>query len=71
MSKTMKNEKMYTLVLTESELELIYDQLNIVELFDSSDENVELSDSISTKIHNLTTDENISIQIDDISHLNE
>jgi Trp operon repressor len=49
-----KNEKMYTLVLTESELELIYDQLNIVELFDSSDENVELSDSISTKIHNLT-----------------
>ena len=44
------NEKLYTLVLTEAELELIYDQLNIVELYDDSEENLELCDSINDKV---------------------
>ena len=42
--------KTITLVLTESELELIYDQLNIVELFDDSEENLELLTSINDKM---------------------
>jgi hypothetical protein len=41
---------MYTLVLTEAELELIYDQLNIVELYDDTEENVTLCDSINDKV---------------------
>ena len=45
-----ENQKMYTLVLTEAELELIYDQLNIVELYDDSEENLELCDSINDKV---------------------
>ena len=47
-------EKMYTLVLTAKELELIYDQLNIVELFDDSDENLELLSSINDKVYKAT-----------------
>ena len=43
---------MYTLVLTEAELELIYDQLNIVELYDDSEENLELCSSINDKVFN-------------------
>ena len=46
----MTQQKMYTLVFTESELELIYDQLNIVELYDDSEENLELCSSINDKI---------------------
>ena len=46
----MTKQKMFTLVLTEAELELIYDQLNIVELYDDSEENLELSSSITDKI---------------------
>ena len=46
----MTQQKMYTLVLTEAELELIYDQLNIVELYDDSEENLELCSSINDKI---------------------
>ena len=46
----MTGQKMYTLVLTEAELELIYDQLNIVELYDDSEENLELCSSINDKI---------------------
>ena len=42
--------KMITLVLTEAELELIYDQLNCVELLDDSDENLELVSSINDKV---------------------
>jgi hypothetical protein len=45
-----EKQKMYTLVLTEAELELIYDQLNIVELYDDSEENVMLCDSINDKV---------------------
>ena len=48
----MTGQKMYTLVLTEAELELIYDQLNIVELYDDSEENLELCDSINEKVFN-------------------
>ena len=43
-----------TLVLTAKEIELIYDQLNIVELYDDSDENLELLRSINNKIYNET-----------------
>ena len=46
----MTGQKMYTLVLTDAELELIYDQLNIVELYDDSEENLELCSSINDKI---------------------
>ena len=46
----MTQQKMFTLVLTEAELELIYDQLNIVELYDDSEENLELCSSINDKI---------------------
>ena len=46
----MTGQKMITLVLTEAELELIYDQLNIVELYDDSEENLELCSSINDKI---------------------
>ena len=46
----MTQQKMYTLVLTEAELELIYDQLNIVELYDDSEENLELCSSINDKV---------------------
>jgi hypothetical protein len=46
----MTTAKMTTLVLTEAELELIYDQLNIVELYDDSEENLELLCSINDKI---------------------
>lgn len=42
--------KTYTLVFTESELELIYDQLNCVELYDDSDENLELLSAINDKV---------------------
>ena len=45
-----ENQKMYTLVLTEAELELIYDQLNIVELYDDSEENAKLCHSINDKV---------------------
>ena len=47
---------MYTLVFTESELELIYDQLNIVELYDDSEENLELCSSINDKVFNAKKD---------------
>ena len=51
----MTNEqKTYTLVLTEAELDLIYDQLNIVELYDDSEENLELCSSINDKIYQET-----------------
>jgi len=50
----MTNEKMYTLVLTDAELELIYDQLNIVELYDDSEENLELLRSINDKVYKET-----------------
>ena len=53
--KNMTAGKMITLVLTESELELIYDQLNCVELYDDSDENLELVSSINDKVFNLTS----------------
>ena len=43
-----------TLVLTAKEIELIYDQLNIVELYDDSDENLELLRSINDKIYDKT-----------------
>lgn len=46
----MTEAKTYTLVFTEAELELIYDQLNIVELYDDSEENLELCSSINDKI---------------------
>ena len=46
----MTNEKMHTLVLTDAELELIYDQLNLVELYDDSEENLELCSSINDKL---------------------
>ena len=51
---TTKTEKLYTLVLTAKEIELIYDQLNIVELYDDSDENLELLRSINDKIYDKT-----------------
>ena len=47
----MTNEKMHTLVLTDAELELIYDQLNLVELYDDSEENLELLRSINDKVY--------------------
>jgi hypothetical protein len=51
----MTNEqKTYTLVFTEAELDLIYDQLNIVELYDDSEENLELCSSINDKIYQET-----------------
>jgi hypothetical protein len=43
-------DKIHTLVLTSAELELIYDQLNLVELYDDSDDNYELLGSINNKI---------------------
>lgn len=46
----MTAQKTYTLVFTEAELELIYDQLNCVELYDDSDENLELLSSINEKV---------------------
>jgi hypothetical protein len=49
--KALKGQnKMHTLVLTSAELELIYDQLNLVELYDDSDDNYELLGSINNKI---------------------
>ena len=49
--KALQNQnKIHTLVLTSAELELIYDQLNCVELYDDSDENYELLGSINNKI---------------------
>jgi hypothetical protein len=49
--KALKNQdKIHTLVLTSAELELIYDQLNLVELYDDSDDNYELLGSINNKI---------------------
>jgi hypothetical protein len=49
--KALKNQdKIHTLVLTSAELELIYDQLNLVELYDDSDDNIELVGSINNKI---------------------
>jgi len=53
----LEKEKMYTLVFSESELELIYDQLNIVELYDDTDENIELVSSINNKIYRVVPDE--------------
>lgn len=50
MTTTSDKEKMYTLVLTDAELDLIYDQLNLVELYDDSDDNYELLGSINNKI---------------------
>ena len=50
----MTQEKMYTLVLTDAELELIYDQLNLVELYDDSEENLELLRSINDKVYKET-----------------
>jgi len=49
--KALKNQdKIHTLVLTSAELELIYDQLNLIELYDDSDDNIELVGSINNKI---------------------
>lgn len=49
--KALKNQdKIHTLVLTSQELELIYDQLNLIELYDDSDDNYELLGSINNKI---------------------
>jgi hypothetical protein len=49
--KALQNQdKMHTLVLTSAELELIYDQLNLIELYDDSDDNIELVGSINNKI---------------------
>ena len=49
--KALQNQnKIHTLVLTSAELELIYDQLNMVELYDDSDDNYELLGSINNKI---------------------
>jgi hypothetical protein len=49
--KALQNQnKMHTLVLTSAELELIYDQLNLVELYDDTDDNIELVGSINNKI---------------------
>ena len=49
--KALQNQnKMHTMVLTSAELELIYDQLNLVELYDDSDDNYELLGSINNKI---------------------
>lgn len=49
--KALQNQdKIHTLVLTSEELELIYDQLNLVELYDDSDDNYELLGSINDKI---------------------
>jgi hypothetical protein len=49
--KALKGQnKMHTLVLTSAELELIYDQLNLIELYDDSDDNIELVGSINNKI---------------------
>ena len=49
--KALKNQdKMHTFVLTSAELELIYDQLNLIELYDDSDDNIELVGSINNKI---------------------
>ena len=53
-SNTMTQEKMYTLVLTDAELELIYDQLNMIELYDDSEENLELLRSINDKVYKET-----------------
>ena len=50
MKQNDKPSKMYTLVLTAAELELIYDQLNLVELYDDSEENLELCSSINDKV---------------------
>ena len=50
----MTQEKMYTLVLTDAELELIYDQLNMIELYDDSEENLELLRSINDKVYKET-----------------
>ena len=49
--KALQNQdKIHTLVLTSKELELIYDQLNLIELYDDSDDNIELVGSINNKI---------------------
>lgn len=49
--KALKNQdKIHTLVLTSAELELIYDQLNLIELYDDTDDNIELVGSINNKI---------------------
>ena len=49
--KALKNQdKIHTLVLTSQELELIYDQLNLIELYDDTDDNIELVGSINNKI---------------------
>jgi hypothetical protein len=49
--KALQNQdKIHTLVLTSQELELIYDQLNLIELYDDSDDNIELVGSINNKI---------------------
>jgi len=49
--KALQNQnKMHTLVLTSAELELIYDQLNLIELYDDTDDNIELVGSINNKI---------------------
>jgi hypothetical protein len=42
--------KTHTLVLTDAELDLIYDQLNLCELYDDSDENLETVRTINEKI---------------------
>jgi len=46
----MIKSEMTTLVLTSKEIELIYDQLNMIELYDDSEENLELLTSINDKI---------------------
>ena len=49
--KALQNQdKIHTLVLTSKELELIYDQLNLIELYDDTDDNIELVGSINNKI---------------------
>ena len=50
----MIKSEMTTLVLTSKEIELIYDQLNMIELYDDSEENLELLRSINDKIYNET-----------------
>ena len=46
--------KTFTITLTEAELDLIYDQLNLVELYDDSEETAEVADSINSKITEVT-----------------
>jgi hypothetical protein len=49
-----ENEKMFTLVLTSDELELLFDKLNNIQLKFTDDEIVTLRSTINNKVYNIT-----------------